>query len=133
MAKKDRSKIKASWNKHVVHTFCDLCIREIEIGNRPGLFLNKKGWRNVMSKFAKETGREYDRIQLKSKWDMMKKDWKQWKLLLENETEIKWNSRKNTIDASNDWWEQKIKVLIIQSIFVIILERNLISINIRTW
>lgn len=111
MAKRDGSKMSASWDKHAVHTFCDLWVREIEAGNRPGIHLTRNGWNNVISNFAKEIGREFKPVQLRSKFAVLKRDWKQWKLLIENETEIKWNPDKNTIDASNAWWEEKIKVL----------------------
>lgn len=105
-------RIQAKWDKRLVHKFCDLCIREIEIGNRPGMRLTTIGWHNVLSNFAKETGRGYGLKQLKNKWDMLKRDQKLWKLLLENETGIKWNPRKDTLDASSNWWTEKIKVLI---------------------
>ncbi|KAK8941104.1 RPM1-interacting protein 4 [Platanthera zijinensis] len=41
--------------------FCDLCIIEIELGNRPTAHFNKEG-RNNLIVFEGRTGKKYDRI-----------------------------------------------------------------------
>uniref|UniRef100_A0A6V7QVV1 Myb/SANT-like domain-containing protein n=1 Tax=Ananas comosus var. bracteatus TaxID=296719 RepID=A0A6V7QVV1_ANACO len=102
-------KVKATWERNVVYIFCDLCIQEIELGNKPGTHFNKIGWNRLVSNFNKDTGKEYDRMQLKNKWDQLKKDWKQWKQLRKNEMGFEWNQRKRTIDASDEWWQNKLK------------------------
>lgn len=89
--------------------FCDLCLREIALGNRPNTHFNKAGWTNLVEKFKEYTGRDYDRLQLKNKWDQLKKEWKLWKDLKKDATGFGWNSKKKTIDGSDEWWKGKIE------------------------
>ncbi|XP_020592742.1 L10-interacting MYB domain-containing protein-like [Phalaenopsis equestris] len=49
-------------------------------------------------------GREYDRLQMKNKWDQLKKDWKFWKDLKRGSTGLCWDPIKRTIDVSKEWW-----------------------------
>ena len=48
-------------------------MEEIEAGNK-GIFaaLSAKGWSNLVIKFCEETGLNYDKYQLKSRWDVLK-------------------------------------------------------------
>ncbi|XP_030473357.2 L10-interacting MYB domain-containing protein-like [Syzygium oleosum] len=99
---------KAFWSTEDVETFCKLCIEQIEKGNRPAN--NKRdGWTVIISKFEELTGRKYDKNQMKSKWDNLKEEWKRWRTLVYNETGLGWDSRKKTVDASDEWWEKKIQ------------------------
>ncbi|PKU82595.1 hypothetical protein MA16_Dca017528 [Dendrobium catenatum] len=41
----------ATWEKDVKIIFCDLCLREIELGNRPTTHFNKEGWTNLIKNF----------------------------------------------------------------------------------
>ncbi|KAG0466555.1 hypothetical protein HPP92_018135 [Vanilla planifolia] len=99
----------AIWSHDVVMMFCDLCLREIARGNRPNTHFNKAGWRSLVRNFKKYSGRDYDRLQLKNKWDLLKKDWKIWKDLKKAAVGFGWNSKRNTFDASEEWWTEKIK------------------------
>ncbi|KAI5322910.1 hypothetical protein L3X38_031982 [Prunus dulcis] len=58
-------KLSALWNAQTIAIFIDLCIKEVDLGNRPDLK-------------RKETG-------------------------------LGWNVTKNTVDASEEWWQDKIK------------------------
>ncbi|XP_020598214.1 L10-interacting MYB domain-containing protein-like [Phalaenopsis equestris] len=101
----------AMWDKDATNIFCDLCLREVELGNRPKTYFNKEGWQNVMIKFKELTGRDYDRMKFKNKWDQLKKDWKIWKKLKIGTTGLGWNPVKRTIDAHEDWWTEKLEVM----------------------
>ncbi|KAL0907831.1 hypothetical protein M5K25_022273 [Dendrobium thyrsiflorum] len=92
----------ATWEKDVKIIFCDLCLREIELGNRPTTHFNKEGWTDLIKFFYEKIGREYDKVKLKNKWDQLKKDWKLWKELKRGSTGLGWDPRKKTIDAPDE-------------------------------
>ncbi|PKU70818.1 L10-interacting MYB domain-containing protein-like [Dendrobium catenatum] len=100
----------AVWDIESKLIFCDICIREINLGNRHTTHFNKMGWRNIMNSFNEHTGRTYDCIQLKNKWDQLKQDYILWKDLMRGETSFAWNPIKCTIDASDEWWNDKLQV-----------------------
>ncbi|XP_024024877.1 L10-interacting MYB domain-containing protein-like [Morus notabilis] len=70
---------KVIWDSEAVDLFCDLCIKEVEGGHRPGTHLDKN-------------------------------DWKLWKELVGKETGLGWNNKKNTIDAYEEWWHNKLQI-----------------------
>ncbi|XP_024033457.1 L10-interacting MYB domain-containing protein-like [Citrus clementina] len=100
---------KATWNPQTLDVFCDLCIKEVDIGHRPGTHLTSHGYENLIKEFIKETGLDYNRTQMKNKWDSLRTDWKLWKNLIGKETGLGWNHMLRTVDASEEWWEKKIK------------------------
>ncbi|KAE8684177.1 Zeta-carotene desaturase [Hibiscus syriacus] len=61
--------------------------------------------------FNKETGKEYEKSQLKNRWDLLKKEWKLWKQLKGNDTCLGWDPNKNNLDTSEVWWEKKLKIM----------------------
>ncbi|PKU62948.1 hypothetical protein MA16_Dca028096 [Dendrobium catenatum] len=97
-----------TWDFDSTLLYCDICVGEIELDNRPTTHFNE-GWTNIMKKFHSRTGRSYDLTQLKNKWNQLKKDWKLWKDLLCGETGLGWNPIKRIIDASNEWWNDKLQ------------------------
>ncbi|KAK8938597.1 hypothetical protein KSP39_PZI011519 [Platanthera zijinensis] len=111
MGKQKTVGVSASWENAQVHIFCDICIREIDLGNRPTTHFSKEGWKNVIDNFKARTGLTYDRAQLKNKWDQLKRDWKLCRDLKRGETGLGWNPIKKTIDASDEWWKERIEML----------------------
>ncbi|XP_024184257.1 uncharacterized protein LOC112189210 [Rosa chinensis] len=103
-------KQKATWPDEVVAIFCDIAAKEVAKGNRPGTHFDKKGWSNVVMAFKELTGKDYDKSQLKNKWDSLKTDWKLWSSLLHKETGIGWDPARKTVDAPAEWWESKIQI-----------------------
>ncbi|XP_020586020.1 L10-interacting MYB domain-containing protein-like [Phalaenopsis equestris] len=111
MSKAREAGTSAMWDREVTIIFCDLCVREVEVGNRPTTFFNKAGWRNILVKFKEMTGRDYDRMKMKNKWDQLKKDWKLWKELKQGSTGMGWDPVKRTIDAPEEWWAEKLQAV----------------------
>ncbi|KAH1081240.1 hypothetical protein J1N35_021001 [Gossypium stocksii] len=64
-----------------------------------------------MTNFEKEMGKAFSQRQFKNRWGALKKEWKAWKKLKGEDTGLRWNPIKRTIDASNDWWESRLKVV----------------------
>ncbi|XVF42135.1 hypothetical protein PTKIN_Ptkin01aG0335900 [Pterospermum kingtungense] len=108
---KSNDKIKAVWDRNLTMIFCDLCIKEKDHNCRRGTYFKKEGWTRLVADFNKETGKEYEKSQLKNRWDLLKKEWKVWKQLKGNDTFFGWDPRKNNIDASEEWWEKKLKLM----------------------
>ncbi|XP_050278318.1 L10-interacting MYB domain-containing protein-like [Quercus robur] len=107
----EAKKAKALWgDPSWTTTFCNLCVEEIETGNkRIFTALSAKGWSNLVIKFYDKTGLNYDKDQLKSKWDVLKENWRVWEKLKGLDTSFGWDAMMGTIDASDDWWDMKLK------------------------
>uniref|UniRef100_A0A6N2L7S9 Myb/SANT-like domain-containing protein n=1 Tax=Salix viminalis TaxID=40686 RepID=A0A6N2L7S9_SALVM len=99
---------KASWSPEQLHTFCDICIRAIDMGMRPTSHFDKPGWMYVAKSFAEQTGVVFQRDQFKNKWDSCKKNWRLWNKLI-GETGVGWSNELKTIAASDEWWRARIQ------------------------
>ncbi|MFQ6637207.1 hypothetical protein Gotur_013305 [Gossypium turneri] len=73
---------KAVWDDELTLIFCELCVNEINAGNRPTTHLNSKG---------------------------LKKEWRLWMELLKESTGIGWCLSKKTVDATEEWSAKKIE------------------------
>ncbi|KAJ6795290.1 putative L10-interacting MYB domain-containing protein [Iris pallida] len=107
----DNEKEPANWGDNLVQVFCDLCIKNIEAGNRPSTHFSSEGWASMVEEFSKLTGKLYTKVQLKNKWDALKGDWKLWKQLKGKETDRPWDPVKKTIQASSEWWAKRLESL----------------------
>ncbi|PNT56413.2 hypothetical protein POPTR_001G238000v4 [Populus trichocarpa] len=92
----------------MLHIFCDICIKAIDMGMRPNTHFDKTGWKFLITSFKEQTGHAFTKTQLKNKWDGCKKDWRIWNKLI-SETGVGWNSELGIISASDEWWKQKIQ------------------------
>ncbi|KAL4577528.1 hypothetical protein LXL04_013637 [Taraxacum kok-saghyz] len=99
---KKKYKPKHVWNTDTTTYFIDMCLNEKLKGNKPGSHLNKAGWLNLEKAMLEKTGK------LSNKWDGMKKDWKLYDRLMRLETGI--GGTRSLIDASEEWWVEKINV-----------------------
>ncbi|XP_040952555.1 L10-interacting MYB domain-containing protein-like [Gossypium hirsutum] len=102
---------KVVWDDELTLIFCELCVNEVNAGNRPTTHLNSKGWENVVALFQAKTQKIYRKPQLKNKWDTLKKEWRLWRELLKESTGIGWCPSKKTVDATEEWWDAKIQPL----------------------
>ncbi|XP_008352463.2 L10-interacting MYB domain-containing protein-like [Malus domestica] len=102
------------WDDASVEIFISVCVVETLAGNQTGGHLNRIGWKNVIKKFNDLTQRSYVHKQLKNKWTTLKKEWQLWASLVGKETGLGWDPVKQTIIASDEWWEKKVKLVIFQ-------------------
>ena len=116
----NRTRGKAVWDVETVNIFCDMCIAEVDAGNRLGTHFSRVGWENMVANICKETNKVYSKVQLKTKLDALKNDQKLWKQLVGKETDLGWNDKKKTIDALEEWWLMKHEVGIVNMIILII-------------
>ncbi|GAV85206.1 Myb_DNA-bind_3 domain-containing protein [Cephalotus follicularis] len=96
----------------LVMIFCDAIIKEIASGGLANTHLSKECWKNVVEAFNTSTGKDYHSHQLKNKWDQLKKDYSLWKDLIGNDIGLGWSYTKQTVYATDEWWEKKIQVRI---------------------
>lgn len=90
--------------------FVQLCVNEVRKGNRDGNHFNKVGWNYILINFNTETNRNYNLKQIKNHWTQMRGDWLLWQQLMYKDTGLGWDAAKQNVAASDEWWQNKIKV-----------------------
>jgi len=58
---------KAAWTKEILHRFCDLCIKAIDMRMRPNTHFDKIRWKFFITSFKEQTGHALTKTQLKNK------------------------------------------------------------------
>ncbi|XLR47755.1 hypothetical protein S83_032415, partial [Arachis hypogaea] len=58
---------------------------------------------DVLSQFNEKTGKQYDKIQLKNKWDNLKKKWSVWYKLFGKEMDLGWDYTKVNAMVPKKW------------------------------
>lgn len=66
----------------------------------------------MINNFNEKTERNYGYRQLKNKWTSLKKYWQIWNKLTGVPTELGWDHLRKTIEATSEWWDEQIKVII---------------------
>ena len=103
--------VKANWDNLAHRVFIDVCKEEVEANNHPVQVLNAIGYANLVRKFNECTKRNYDKKQMKNRWETLKKDYTVWKGLVQHASGLGRDPITNTIDASDDWWTHEIQVM----------------------
>ena len=84
-----------------------MCVEEIIAKNRLSTHFTKKGWKNVQQKFHERTSHNYDKTQLKNRWDALRRKFTSFAKMVEKETGLGWDHEKKTIQAPEEWWIEK--------------------------
>lgn len=92
--------------------FCELCVEQIEAGNRPIGIMTTRGYQNIAVKYLQKTGLRHSKMQLKNRWDILKALYSFWLGLLKD-TGLGWDSTQGTVSASDKYWKQVTKVIIL--------------------
>nr|XP_023878386.1 uncharacterized protein LOC111990840 [Quercus suber] len=73
-------------------------------------FLSKIGVNEVIRQLG-EMGKVVTWLQIKNKWDHLRKRWKNYNKCLDNETGLGYDAGTEMFDASDEWWNQNIACL----------------------
>ncbi|KAL7171440.1 hypothetical protein ACSBR2_036151 [Camellia fascicularis] len=84
-------------------------MEQVKVGHKPGIHLDRVGWKAVINKFKIAIGKSYVRIQLKNRWDTLKNEWGLWKNQLRGENGLGLDLLTGAIMASDDWWNLKLQ------------------------
>ncbi|CAN6362276.1 unnamed protein product [Urochloa humidicola] len=98
---------KADWTNSANNTaFCELCVEEIKAGNSSKGHLTNRAYTNIAAKFEERTGLRHSKLQLKNRWDALRRMYSFW-LSINKETGL--GRRRGTVQADDDWWEKNTK------------------------
>ncbi|XP_075674936.1 uncharacterized protein LOC142644143 [Castanea sativa] len=99
---------RADWkNLKELQAFCEFCAVQVLEGKRNGGFLTKTGVDAVIQQLG-DMGRVATYLQIKNKWDHLKKGWRQYKECFDNETGLGYDAGIGLLQASDEWWTRKI-------------------------
>ena len=97
------------WSDENRCILCEVCLKFIEDNGKAQFFK----WREIQMEVEKKIGHKFSTpSSCKHEYDTMRKDYRIWKKLRESETGLGWDPKTGKIDASNEWWQIKIKVCI---------------------
>ena len=110
---------RANWkDPKELEAFCRFCAIQVMEGQRKATgFLSKYGINEVIRQLG-EMGKVVTWLQIKNKWDHLRKRWKNYNKFLENETGLVYDPGTGMFDTPNEWWNRKIAVSSDQYIIV---------------
>jgi hypothetical protein len=50
---------KVTWTEEMLHIFCDIYIKTINMGMRPNTHFNKAGWKSLLTSFKEQIGHAF--------------------------------------------------------------------------
>ncbi|XP_076926174.1 L10-interacting MYB domain-containing protein-like [Bidens hawaiensis] len=109
-----KNKTKFLWSNDTFKEFIDACLLELKKGYRSGTHFTRAGWENIVKTMHEKTGVILDNKQIKNNWDVMKIEWKLYDCLMRIEIGI--CGTRSSIDASPEWWDEKIKMILFQEL-----------------
>ena len=99
---------RADWkDPKELQAFWQFCVAQVLAGQRKGGFLTKIGVDNVIEQLG-DMGKVVTHLQIKNKWDHLKKGWKDYNQCFENETGLGYDLGTGMLEAPDEWWTRKI-------------------------
>ena len=96
---------RANWkDPKELEAFCRFCAIQVMEGQRKATgFLSKYGINEVIRQLG-EMGKVVTWLQIKNKWDHLRKRWKNYNKCLEKETGLGYDPITGKFDAPDEWW-----------------------------
>nr|POF19719.1 l10-interacting myb domain-containing protein [Quercus suber] len=100
---------RADWkDPKELEAFCRFCAAQVMDGQRKATgFLSKIGVNEVIRQLG-EMGKVVTWVQIKNKWDNLRKRWKTYNKCMDNETGLDYDAGTGMFDAPDEWWNRKI-------------------------
>ncbi|KAL2893661.1 hypothetical protein RDABS01_009570 [Bienertia sinuspersici] len=103
---KEGNKEVFKWSDEDACTLCEVCLTFIRENGKAQFFK----WKEIQLDVERRIGRAFNNSDnYKHKYDTMRRDYCLWKALKNSETGLGWDPVSRKIDASNEWWQRKIK------------------------
>ncbi|XP_075637667.1 uncharacterized protein LOC142609832 [Castanea sativa] len=100
---------RADWKDiKELQAFCEFCGVQVLEGQRSGGFLTKIGVEKVIQQLDTHFGKVVTALQIKNKWDHLKKGWKQYNECFDNESGLGYDASTGLLQAPDEWWTRKI-------------------------
>ncbi|XP_075653121.1 uncharacterized protein LOC142623568 [Castanea sativa] len=100
---------RADWKDiKELQAFCEFCAVQVLEGQRSGGFLTKIGVDAVIQQLDNHFGKVVTFLQIKNKWDHMKKGWRQYNECFDNESRLGYDTGTGLLQATDEWWTRKI-------------------------
>ncbi|XP_047319756.1 L10-interacting MYB domain-containing protein-like [Impatiens glandulifera] len=100
--------LKARWTTTLTKILVDLMVEQVRFGNKQKDTFNRKGWKFINDDFQKRSGLKWSLDQLKTQYDVLKRQHSIMKTLLE-QMNFAFDESRGTIRASDEDWEIFIK------------------------
>ncbi|XP_077241618.1 uncharacterized protein LOC143882101 [Tasmannia lanceolata] len=98
----------ARWSVRDTNVFIDLMVEEVKKGSRCTTTFTKRAWNDIRRKFYDKTSHNYTSMQFKNKFQKLRKDYREFKKLLEV-TGFGWNPITKTVTAEASVWDTYIQ------------------------
>nr|XP_023889383.1 L10-interacting MYB domain-containing protein-like [Quercus suber] len=100
---------RADWkDPKELEAFCRFCAVQVMNGQRKATeFLSKIGVNEVIRQLG-EMGKVVTWVQIKNKWDNLRKRWKTYNKCMNNETGLGYDAGTGIFDTPDEWWNRKI-------------------------
>ena len=98
------------WTDGYTAIVCKFFAEQVRKGNRPNTHLNNVGFIEVSDRFFQSTGIVLSKMQLKNKWDKLRRDYGAWRKLMRKQTGVGFNWNTGTINMDPEWWKKITKV-----------------------
>ncbi|CAM0946555.1 unnamed protein product [Alopecurus aequalis] len=102
--------VKAVWDASASKKLCECATEQVRIGNRPTKFLTSTGYKGLVADFNAKTGRNYEKKQLKNRWDDLKAVFSAWVFYKLKASGLGWNDDTQTITTDEAQWAELIKI-----------------------
>lgn len=109
----DANEVPANWSLVHESHFIELMLDKVRIcgENRQTGTFSKHDWTDIRKQFHKKFRLKYSLKSFKNKFTKLKEKYKDHKKLVEDNTGLGWDPVLCTVEASNEWWDEQVKVV----------------------